>query len=241
MKFDAVTTFNREGLEKYGRRMVEGFEEFWPAEVNLSVFAEGWGNDNSYDLLLWSRWLEEFKYRHQAKPTADFRKDAVRFSHKVAALCLADYRSDADVLIWLDGDIVTHSPISVDVLEEFAPKGDEWIAWLDRTRMYPECGFYMLNRRHPKHSEYLGAFEAMYVEDKLFRLPEWHDSYVLQHVVKQCGALTKSLSGEARDTAHPLINCRLGAYFDHLKGPRKSIGRSHASDLLKPRTEPHWR
>ena len=39
---------------------------------------------------------------------------------------------------------------------------------------------------------------------------------------------------------HPLINCELGKYFDHLKGVRKSEGRSRKRDLLQPRNETYW-
>ncbi len=39
---------------------------------------------------------------------------------------------------------------------------------------------------------------------------------------------------------HPLINSDWGAYLDHLKGKRKTTGRSPATDLKIRRTEAYW-
>ena len=244
MKFGAVSTFNREGLDLYGRRMMASFRRNWPVEVALTVYAEGWQGPAglaTVDLLAASPWLAAFKARHARRRFRDYRWDAVRFSHKVAALCHAASVSDADVLIWLDGDIVTHARVSIDDLAGLAPKGEEWIAWLDRVRMHPECGFYMLNCRHSRHRQMMEAFERMYRDDALFGLREWHDSYVLQQVVAQSGIVAKSLSGAGARTTHPLVNGPLGRWFDHLKGGRKLTGKSMPSDLKVARTEGYWR
>ena len=41
----------------------------------------------------------------------------------------------------------------------------------------------------------------------------------------------KNISGDASVLEHPFINCGLGKYFDHLKGPqRKQIGHSFIKD-----------
>lgn len=238
MKFLAVSTFNTHGLDLYGRRMMESFRRHWPESVELRVYSEGW--HGGIDLPTASGWLAAFKARHAHRRFRDFRWDAVRFAHKVAALCHAAQNTDADVLIWLDGDIYTHSDVTVADLERLAPAGNEWIAWLDRASMYPECGFYMLNCRHPRHVEMIERFEAMYSEDDLFALAEFHDSYVLQEVVKAAGVGTKSLSGSGRATSHPLVNGPVGAFCDHLKGHRKVEGRSRAGDLRTARKEAYW-
>lgn len=245
MHFLAVSTFNAEGLAKYGRRMMDSFHRHWPDTVPLRVYSEGWRHEGpeAYvtDLIEASPWLAAFKARHAHRQVTGYRLDAVRFSHKVAALCHAARTSSADVLIWLDGDTLTHANLTEAALIDLAPKGDEWIAWLDRARKYPECGFYMLNCRHPRHEEMMGAFEAMYRDDGLFALPEWHDSFVLQEVVRVAGIKTKSLSGAGRNTMHPLVNGPVGKFCDHLKGKRKDVGKSLPTDMARPRSEEYWR
>jgi hypothetical protein len=44
------------------------------------------------------------------------------------------------------------------------------------------------------------------------------------------------ISGEG----HPLINSEWGAWLDHLKGNRKTAGRSLPKDLKVKRTEAYW-
>ena len=40
MKYTVVTTFNAEGYNTYGRRMIDTFLQTWPQEVELQVYAE---------------------------------------------------------------------------------------------------------------------------------------------------------------------------------------------------------
>ena len=39
-KFAVVTTFNQDGLDLYGQKMIDSFEQNWPNEVDLYVYAE---------------------------------------------------------------------------------------------------------------------------------------------------------------------------------------------------------
>jgi hypothetical protein len=243
-KYHAVSTFNAQGLDLYGRDLITSFQMHWPHRVDLTIYSEGWDGEVTgatvLDLEQSSPWLHDFKYRNRKPRKNGFRYEAVRFAHKVAALCHLARNTDADVIIWLDGDIVTHADVSIDDLDGLAPHGNEWIAWLYRKAMYPECGFYMLNARHERHAEMIAAFERMYVEDRLFDLSQWHDSYVLQEVVKRAGVGWKNLSGAGGTTTHPLVNGPLGQWFDHKKGNRKKIGRTPKKDLRVKRKESYW-
>jgi hypothetical protein len=108
---------------------------------------------------------------------------------------------------------------------------------------YPECGF-MIFRRNERGLAFIDAIVRQYRTDALFKLPEWHDSFVIDHVRAQrerIGMLRcVSLSGSGERTHHPLINGPLGAKLDHLKGPRKADGRSRATDLKVRRGEEYW-
>ena len=39
-KFAVVTTFNKDGMDLYGQKMIDSFERNWPNEVDLYVYAE---------------------------------------------------------------------------------------------------------------------------------------------------------------------------------------------------------
>jgi hypothetical protein len=232
--------------------MVETFDRFWPADLPLYLYAEDFQPDHPRPIArALPEWLVEFKARHANHPSAhgmvdgkyDFRWDCVRFAHKVGAVTEAASSLDADILIVADADIVTHAAVDNDWLAALFPRGP-YIAWLDRHRQYPECGFYMLRCGHPAHREIMTRWQQLYATDAVFSLAETHDSYVLQHLIlvaEREGLIARhSLSGGAEHYEHPLINGPLGAKLDHLKGPRKTLGRSHASDLIQPRAEAYW-
>ncbi len=247
MKIVAATTFNANGYALYGKRMIETFAKHWCCDVKLKVYAEGWKPEvldpkiEYYDLYSSSDWLDRFKRRNVRRNRPDgFRHDAVRFSHKVAALFAAYETEAVDFLIWLDGDIVTHSKFDSDSLESILPYRHP-ITWLDRRAMYPECGFYILNCRSTECIRLMRLFKDMYEKDMLFALPEWHDSYVLEYCVKRLHLVAQSLSGNGYNSHHPLVNSPLAHWFDHLKGSkRKLVGRSHKTDLIADRTEQYW-
>jgi hypothetical protein len=253
-RFAVVTTCNASGWEQYGRRMVETFDRFWPASIPLYLYAEGFTPDHPRPLVReMPAWLGEFKARHADHSRArglvngnyNYLYDCVRFAHKVAAVTDAGLRTPADVLIWADADIITHSSLDEAWLNEIFPPGP-YIAWLDRSSrfLHPECGFYMLRCSHPAHLHLMTRFRELYETDAVLALAETDDSSVLQHLIVKAErdglATTHSLSGDAWDNGHPLINGPLGARLDHLKGPRKESGRSPVSDLMKPRAEEYW-
>ena len=245
MRFAAVTTFHEAGRIAYGDRMVKAFLDRWPIEVDLHVYAEGWWNMSGscvvHDLIAESDWLKDFKVRHAHRKAPGFRMDAVRFSHKVAALLACDRDVDADYLIWVDADTVTHASVTLEVLSSWVPRNGAWVSWLDRHSAYPECGFYVINRRHARHREMMQRLYAMYADDLLFQEKEWHDSYIMEQIVKQANVPTTSLSGSGYRTHHPFVNGPLGAYMDHMKGKRKALGRSFPWDHQGRRQEEYWK
>jgi hypothetical protein len=251
-QFTVVTTCHAEGWQQYGRRMVETFDRFWPAGVALHFYAEDFEPCHSRPIVRrLPPWLAEFKARHAENPRAhgltdgryDFHHDCVRFAHKVAAVTDSAAGLETEVLIWADADTLTHAEVKTDWLTSLFPPG-AYIAWLDRDGHYPECGFYMLRCSHPAHRKVMTRFRELYETDAVLGLTQTHDCYALQHVIvdaERKGLIaTHSLSKEACQHRHPLINGPLGRCFDHLKGPRKAQGKSHKIDLTAPRVEEYW-
>jgi hypothetical protein len=234
MKFAAVTTWAPRHWESHAQRCVESFGKHWQG-VTLQAYVDA-------QLEALSPWLAAFKKRHAHRPTDDYRMDAIRFAHKIAAIDLANRATTADVLVWVDADCVTHDDVTPAWLEQLVKGGD--FGYLRRTMKYPECGF-MMFRRNERGLAFIDAIVKAYSSDALFKLAEWHDSFVIDHVRAQREAIgmlrSVSLSGSGERTHHPLINGPLGAKLDHLKGPRKSLGRSNARDLKVSRSEDYWK
>lgn len=266
MKYTVVTTFTANGYKRYGQRMIQTFLQNWPREVNLMVYAENCTVEESapnlqvFDLEQSSPELVRFKSQWKDVPKATgwckdstlkypdktqrigFRWDAVRFSHKVYAIFAAAKQCNSDWLLWMDADMVCHSTMSMDFLNQMCPPQQD-LCFLGRSGKYSECGLYALNLSSGAAQEFLQTFQRMYdnAEQGIFTLKEWHDSFVFDVVrqrikIKQLDWSGHIVSGEG----HPLINSEWGAYLDHLKGDRKELGRSKAKDLKVPRKEGYW-
>jgi hypothetical protein len=269
MKIEVVTTFHEAGLKQYGQRMIDTFIQTWPNEVILNIYPEKCNpriSDHSRVTLTDLDSVKEltaFKNTWKNIPKANgdvssdpvrrqrkdagkgFKWDAVRFAHKVYAIFDCARKSNADVLFWMDADTVCHSSITLPVIEKFCPLTQD-IGFLGREGKYTECGLYSMNLRSPMTQSFLREFQRMYddAENGIFTLAEWHDSFVFDAVRNKFkGKLVENnwsqgiISGEG----HPLINSEWGSYLDHLKGDRKSLGRSKDKDLKVKRTEAYWK
>lgn len=235
-----VTTFNKPGLELYGQRMMDTHAFYWPREVPLVLYAEGFLSPGSRDLSA-IPWLQAFKFRNRGRPFSDYRFDAVRFAHKTAAVIDSAEQDLSRYLIWADGDTFTHQGLSLEVLRSWVPEADQYISWLWRSHMYPETGFFIIDTLHRQHREFVAEWKRLYETDEVYNLPEQQDPCVMAYLVKSMGLGWKSLSGGFENTSHPFVNGPLGAYMDHLKGPRKELGKSRPQDLQRRRGEAHWK
>lgn len=245
-----VTTFNLSGYNLYGKKMLESFLKYWPSNQTILVYVEGCELDSGLssneriivkDLLQVSD-LVNFKTRHKDNPAAngcvknstvkDFLFDAVRFSHKVFALYDAVQNNFGKSIVWLDADTITHSKVPDNFLETNFPSSKYGIAYLGRTKQYSECGWVVYHTKHPLMKDFWNTFTNYYNSDSIFKLKEWHDSYVfdvtrLEYESK--GMVNQNIT-PGFVAGHPFINCILGEYMDHMKGPRKKVGRSKKTE-----------
>ncbi|KQR75651.1 hypothetical protein [Rhizobium sp. Leaf341] len=263
LKHAVVTTFHKKGYEVYGKRCIETFLEYWPADVEMLVYAEDVDVDISdrrltvIDQVRNVPRLHEFRALYKDNPYANgtdprgkggsdnFRWDAIRFSNKVFAVTDAIERTKGsfDQLIWLDADTVTHTQFPKKIIDNLAPRRKQLAAYLNR-KSYPECGWVGYNLHHPAIDDFVHRFEQSYLSGRFLKLKESHDSYVFWDIVKDMKkkrvADFKYLGSDTA-TGHIFINSVLGGYLDHLKGERKTDGKSHASDLYTGRKEGWWR
>ena len=265
--FSVVTTFNKKGLEKYGQRMINSFSKQWPKNVKLYVYAEDCEpevpseNIIILDMHTTCKDLVAFKEKWKDVPKANgdvtndpirskrrdagkgFKWDAIRFSHKVYSIFHCADICNTDMLMWMDADMYCHSPIDYDTIVSLHPT-DADLYYVGRERKWPECGLYTIDLTTKMGKMFLKKFKWVYdnAEEGIFTMDEWHDSFVFEEVRKtlkiDCYNWGKGL---VRGEGHPLINSVWGAYLDHLKGGRKSEGKSRKTDLLRPRTEEYWR
>lgn len=245
MSYEVVTTCNYEQWKSHGKNCVKSFIRNWPPTIRMIFYNEDMDEDGFpigtlvRDL---PEWFIEFKAKFSGmkdahgkdktknratKAAYDFKRDCIRFSHKIAAIVDAAERSRADVLIWMDADIITDYPVSSAWLDCLFPQ-PAFIAWLDRIKTYPECGFFMLNLRHERTAMFIEYLKHVYVSGDVFELPQTHDSWVIEWLIKRINVEPPvSLSGEVgRKSSDPFSHSPLATKMQHLKGKKKHEKRS---------------
>src|SRR4030065_700284 len=231
MNMFVVTTCNHKLWEQCGRGMAETHLQYWPADVPLYVYAEGFDVDIPCTQRALPAWFARWKKalaRHsdahgldgsrkrRGRPY-DFRRDCVRFAHKVAALTDAGMKSDG-LMVWADADILTHAPIDKIWLRGLLC-GD-YMAWLDREGLYPEGRFVLFDCAHSRHHDFMMLYQRYYESMEVLCERETHDSSFLQRLVNRCVAdgwfaAPASLSGAAGRAQHPLPASPPAAPFGH--------------------------
>ena len=258
MNFTLITTFHKPGLDQYAQTMIDTFEQYWPDSVNLVCYAENCtpkttkSNVKVVDLHERSPDLVAFKNKFKTVPWANgeemketglkfesnnFKWDAVRFSNKVFTVIDACQTIDSDWVIWIDADSKTHSPVTEEFLQQVCP-GSHFASYLGRRAKYhSECGWVAYNVNHPDCQQFMLDWRDLYVNEGVFDLKEYHDSYVFDVLRKQYqanGTKFYNLSPElpGKGPGHPFIASPLGTVMDHMKGfRRKELGHSFAEDV----------
>jgi len=271
-----LTTFHKPGLDLYGQRFIDSFAKNVDKKIKLLVYAENCtpiNPDINQITIIDSKELNklnQFKAQWGNVPKAngkcpfpekrprdhhkEFKWDAVRFANKVYAVFDAVTRTNDTWTVWIDADTYVHTPINYEQFQQLLPS-DKWITFVGRgkgSQTWPESGFYGLNTEHDTCKKFLNEFERMYqdADNGIFKLDEWHDSYVFGKILNQLTPIDKNFHDYSKDIynktaktgggGHPLINSVLGNYFDHMKGSRKNKGKSQKKDLLSNRTESYW-
>jgi hypothetical protein len=176
-------------------------------------------------------WHDDFKARYRFDKSAhglvgnesyNFRRDCVKFSHKIAALT---DRPQSDYIVWMDIDTIAFNHVTPKMVKSWI-KPNTYIAWLDRINLYPECGFMIFDCNHPQHDDFMKKLSALYATGNVLHMAQTHDSYIIEYLIKNMKLPTTSLSGVHRNKHHPMAFCEISKYLDHFKGKRKLLGYS---------------
>jgi len=227
-----VTTCHAEGFEEYGHRLLEGWSKF-PKSAKLRWYVEDYSLPETSGVTAINNAtlenLQKFKARHAGYIPPGYQWDVVRFCHKIYAVYDA-MRHATGKWAWIDADIVPMCEVGEGVVEGWLPSGS-YIAMFRRRGFYSECGFWVVDCDHPAHGRFMDTLIGLYDSDDFKNYHEWHDSYLMDLVVKKLekeGAIKVTNLTTNLDAEHPMAeNPVFSRYFDHLKGPdRKKLGYS---------------
>jgi hypothetical protein len=207
-----ITTFGDDSWDVYAKRMIESYVQYWPQDIPLMVQLD---DDLLYEqvnkilpehfgiFVGRTKEHQDFVDRNKDKdhPT-DYRKQAVRFCHKVFAIyhtlesiLKAKAAGAADIpryLIWMDADVITTRAVTLEDIQKCLPKEGDAVAYLGRKDWdHSECGWLAFDLEHSGDLIINNAFNT-YSSDALFGLEQWHDSWVWDRLRMHATALNQA-------------------------------------------------
>jgi hypothetical protein len=252
-----VTTFIKKTYEEVAYKLVESFDQRWPKRYQFLALSEGCNVTRTSERILtaelatFATGLNEFKQRHRFNPganghfgsTYNYVFDCVKWSHKVFAVEVAAEYTDAEYAIYIDADIFTFDTVPDDFLASIMMTNAD-IAYMPRKNMYSECSFVIYRLRNPLVRSFIFEHTEAYRSDKIFQLPGWTDCHIFDALVAKYSKANllkfHNINEGVPQSMHPFINGPLGKYMDHMKGARKTTGKSYDSDLVVQRSERYW-
>lgn len=232
-----ITTFPNYAWQIYAKQMLQSFVQFWPQEIPLLIQLDDDLLHKDVSAILrpqdcvvvgWDKEHKAFVKRNKDKDSkTDYRKQAVRFCHKVFAIKRAlDARNSAKkagledaprYLIWMDADVVTNRPVSIEEIRECLPKEGDAVAYLGRKDWdHSECGWLAFDLDGAGGS-LIGCTVASYVTDSIFGLEQWHDSWVWDLTIKISFKSTDLTADKPGMDIWP--HSPMGKWSVHHKGP----------------------
>jgi hypothetical protein len=237
-----VTGFNKKGLEEYGRRSLEAFAKHWPNEVKLVVYLEEYEELPRADEVRLLNTIPELmafidknknnevaqgravRQGWKAKDTEKrycYKFDILKFCKQVMYLWDANNRTDDNLLLWLDGDVLTYRDIPFDFITNLVPPNYA-CSYLGRGSKHSEIGLLAFNTTLA--GSLIDAYAKPVIDNSVFELDEWHSAFLFDNARKVSGAPCYNMTPNGR--GHVWFQSELGHYMDHLKGDRKIKGIS---------------
>ena len=234
-----VTTFSDFGFDIYAKNMLLSAIDHLECDI-YAYYENKYLDDDRINNIKISdnvREIGEFKKRHwnnmvvkgtqQSHKTPwkkkdlqngySFRYDAWKFCNKPLVMNDAINRINADIIYWIDADVVVKRCVPNLFFTNLLDDCD--ITFLGRNNYHSECGFvgYSVNDKTIRFCDELGK---MYSEDKFLDEREWHDSYLFDVVRHKMNLKENNLTGTLKKS-NVFDECVVGDYFSHLKGNMK--------------------
>jgi hypothetical protein len=232
MKYVAITSMNHEYFNHSGRAMIKSFSSRFDEEVPLYIYNEdfhsikfkntklmGWHLGDDYEKFQ-ERWVSNSKIQNFAK--------------KAFSIIHAMNNVDCDRLIWFDADIIIDKKIPMQLLELITPIDvlsthygvlHEWPSVTDPYRQSFSCetGFFILNKRHKKFTDFRDLYTNMYVNDMHTKIRRFYDGEVYgesARILEESGTKMLDLNpGNIHKT--PIPRSILAPYISHHKAGLK--------------------
>jgi len=225
-----VTSWGPKGWDLYGKNFIES-TRLWDPGISLTVYVDGMdpGAVSGPRPVTVKRLEEVEGFTAFRTANADkngetpegynYRLDALKFCAKVFAL--HDAALDPEPFVWLDGDVITTKPLTLEWLQGMC-RGQ--VTHLGRKGInYSETGFIYFAGNEAR--TLIADMYDLYMTGEIFNYSEWTDAFIFERVLQ----MHKLHGLEAVNLVDPdyvgldaFENSPLKEVFTHLKGARKN-------------------
>lgn len=236
MNIAVITTFPNSSWEIYAKKMLTGFISYWPNEIPLMIELDDNLLETDIQKIIrpqdaiaggWTKEHKEFVERNKSKDDPEnYRKQGVRFCHKVfaihRALIAAQQQKEHGegyprYLIWLDADVITNRPVTMDDIKECLPKDGDAVSYMGRRDWdHSECGWLAFDLENGGDKVINGVIDS-YINDSIFNATQWHDSWIWDTMFLKITPST-NLTPEAKGM-DVWPQSPMGKWSTHYKGP----------------------
>lgn len=236
-----VTTFPDNSWLIYSKQMLESFVRYWPAEVPLLVKLDTNLLEDDVKKILrpqdglvcgWTKEHGEFVERNKDKEHKDdYRKQPIRFCHKVFALKFASDSSmqaraakaeDAPrYIIWMDADVITTSQVSFDDIAKCLPVEGDAVAYMGRKDWdHSECGWLAFDLQEDAQM-IINEVYSFYNSDAIIKSEQQHDSWAFDCAMFRGSAFNPKCTNLTLDKPGREIwqHSPMAKFSRHYKGP----------------------
>lgn len=234
-----VTTFGNTSWQVYSKIMLKNFVTYWPEEIPLLINLDDNLLEDEVKKILrpqdahvcgWTKEHADFVKRNKDKDERDnYRKQAVRFCHKVFALkfacdsALEARKAKAEdaprYLIWMDADVITTRKITFDDLALCLPKEGDAVSYMGRKDWdHSECGWLAFDLDNGGDSV-INILYNYYVDDQVLKLDQWHDSFVFDQIFTTTLAKPRTNLTDGKPGRDIWQHSPMASFSTHHKGP----------------------
>lgn len=231
-----ITTFPNNAWDVYAKKMVASFVQNWPQDVKFLIeldddlLAPDVNKILRPDDCVASGWMQDhrdFVEKHKDKDDPqDYRKQAVRFCHKIFAIKrLLDAVNQDGVenaphyLIWLDADVITTAPVTEEMLTMCLPSEGDAVAYLGRKDWHhSECGWMAFDLKCGGGDLITKLFNE-YANNRVHEYKEWHDSYIFDRICEVDEVRRTNLT-EDKPGMDIWQHSPMAVFSAHYKGPQ---------------------
>lgn len=223
MNIEVVTSFDQNYYDMIGHACVESYMQYWPQDLVLTCYVEDMVLPENPRLRQIP--FSELGIQYQQFQLSDENDRTKTFAKKAYSIIHAFEHTTADLVVWLDADVVTKQSLPRTVLEQLC-RDTQLAAYMavDHDGWYSaETGIFAINTKHSLFGQFAARYKERYDRHIKHDLRRFYDGEVFGAVAKEfrtrpymaemndlCGKFTKPYKT-------PLKHTELGMYLHHHK------------------------